>query len=74
MNNLKDFDFQGKPIELKAPLKLTKSEYGEFVAMSNDEFELYGTGKDEPEALEMVRDLFARRYEEAKKIMEMVRC
>lgn len=37
------------------------------------EFELYGTGKDEPEALEMVRDLFARRYEEAKKIMEMVR-
>lgn len=68
---LKDFDFRGNIIELKAPLKLTKSEYGEFVALSNDEFELYGTGKNEQEALEMIRGLFSKRYEEAKKIMEM---
>ena len=72
MNEIKDFELDGKTIPLKIPIQLEINELNGYYYASNNEIELYGNGETKEKAIENARELFSKWYVLSKKIIEYV--
>lgn len=81
MYELTDFEFHGKTIKLKQPLKLHRSEYTSFdgtnmilleAPLSYGNEPVIGRGESDNEAMEKLKKDFSAMYEDALSVIELI--